>query len=1032
MAKTTKRETMNARMYVFFVIGALCIFYQASATDNIYIAELMVESNVTLEAQAVVTSLGSVGGIEVKDEDGALYTVTLTQNELTAECLIFGDDSSCNCSTGYTWSNEICYSHECCRDMTCNKNVSHITPLCVTKQTVRINGSVTLSGTTWEAGKTTQLTMEFEKLNAFDSLNITGQRQDNSIADFEAAVNVQVNTSKLQEVVTSLEGTLNAVILVDTEGMVTIESPSSPVCYKSSPVLQCVLEEETESSGWNITREQERLELFEGSVVKLDTSCVTEDYKSCTQVTLEEITSIWEGMYECGFTSGSIRHTAKSKLDVASLPDEIILSTNPLTTDCSKKQKVEPVVIMATIPKSTENFRVVCKYTYGCTIQSNTTDGDHQIYKFEAQINCEKQEPHFANITFKNSKDQEKSAKVDIPVIYEGSPFCEEEVLNGEFWPRTPSGDTAINRSCTEGRTGYKSRTCKDRTWEPVFFYCVNQELNNVERDADNFMKGLGATEEVAFNIFERLKNFSVTFVTDTSSISDTTADVNASINVLSLMARASETIELHEEVFDDFILAASNMLNTSWSGVNESVVHDMSSSYLESVENLVQNIKVNQSTGVQSPNLDLNFCSRPDCNVTVFDIRVTMNITYGIMKTLGIKNLMDRMTNNFKAPGNVSLILSATLENNNDTSLQIRMDFPTEQQEFGKRDCVFWNTTDREWSKVGCTAKKSHGNRTVCACTHLTSFSVLMAKGKIKDEVLDLITLVGLGVSVCSLLIFLIVESLVWSAVVKTNLSHFRHTALVNIAVFLLLANCCFLASTSPEDLSESWCFALTVGKHLFYMAMFSWMLCMSVMLVHQLIFVFSPLRKRVFMFLSSIVGYICPILIVGSSYVYCRYTGRDYFKKDTCWLVYVRLLEGSIHAFLLPVGTIILTNLFSMVVVIVTLVKSSAPEGSKAEDKETIKSILKVVVFLTPVFGVAWIIGFAQLMLNDESPLHRVALYSFTILNSFQGLFLLITGCFAEQKVREELFKLVMAKSKGKSESMKNLTSTTYTKDK
>uniref|UniRef100_A0A3B4TZW3 Adhesion G protein-coupled receptor F3b n=1 Tax=Seriola dumerili TaxID=41447 RepID=A0A3B4TZW3_SERDU len=286
---------------------------------------------------------------------------------------------------------------------------------------------------------------------------------------------------------------------------------------------------------------------------------------------------------------------------------------------------------------------------------------------------------------------------------------------------------------------------------------------------------------------------------------------------------------------------------------------------------------------------------------------------------------------------------------------------------------------------RVGCVVKSSDGNRTRCECNHLTSFSVLMAKSDISTEILDMITYVGLGVSVCSLLIFLIIESLVWSAVVKTNLSHFRHTAIVNIAVFLLLADCCFLASSFPETISESTCLVLTICKHLFFLAMFSWMLCMSVMLVHQLIFVFSPLRKRVFMFLSSIVGYLCPILIVGCSYLYSKYTDKPYHNKDTCWLIFERVLEGSVHAFLLPVGTVILTNVFSMVVVIVTLMKSSVPDG-KSDEKETIKSIIKVVVFLTPVFGVTWVIGFFLLILDGDDPMFHVANYSFTILNSFQ----------------------------------------------
>lgn len=415
-----------------------------------------------------------------------------------------------------------------------------------------------------------------------------------------------------------------------------------------------------------------------------------------------------------------------------------------------------------------------------------------------------------------------------------------------------------------------------------------------------------------------------------------------------------------------------------------------MSSNYLQSVESLVKNTNVNVSSGVQgnngakSPNLDLKFCSS-HCSVTVFDIGVHLNMTTGTLKTVAVKNLMDNLRRGY-GEGSSSLLLSATLENNSTSPVEIILNFPKEHLNYSKHRCVFWNTAAGDWSEEGCIVEQSDDNRTLCKCNHLTSFAVLMSGHDTSDDVLDIITRVGLIVSACSLLIFLIIEVLVWSAVVKTNLSHFRHTALVNIAVFLLLADCCFLASTLPETLSPTWCLVLTVGKHLFYLAMFSWMLCMSVMLVHQLIFVFSPLRKRVFMFISSIVGYVCPILIVGCSYVYSKYTNKKYYDPKTCWLVFERLLEGSMHAFLLPVGTITLTNLFSMVVVIVTLLKSSVTDSGKADDKETAKSILKVVVFLTPVFGVTWLVGFAQLILDKDGPYYRVASYSFTILNAFQ----------------------------------------------
>uniref|UniRef100_A0A8C5A2V4 G-protein coupled receptors family 2 profile 2 domain-containing protein n=1 Tax=Gadus morhua TaxID=8049 RepID=A0A8C5A2V4_GADMO len=286
-------------------------------------------------------------------------------------------------------------------------------------------------------------------------------------------------------------------------------------------------------------------------------------------------------------------------------------------------------------------------------------------------------------------------------------------------------------------------------------------------------------------------------------------------------------------------------------------------------------------------------------------------------------------------------------------------------------------NMLNQSWEAVNIT----DGNETVCECSHLTPFSALMSKTTLILPFLDELTYLGLGVSICALLLFLIIEALVWSAVVKSNLSHFRHTSLVNIAVSLLLADLCFLASSFPDKISENVCLVFTICQHLFFLTMFCWMLCLSVMLVHQLIFVFNPLRKRVFMFLSSIVGYIVPMLIVGSTYVYYKYTGSDYRKKGTCWLTYEGLLRGSIHAFLLPVGVVVLTNLFSMCVVILTLTKTAVPDDNKS-DAETAKSILKVMLFLTPAFGLTWILGFVI----TQSGLMIFITYAFTILNSFQ----------------------------------------------
>ncbi|KAG7259681.1 hypothetical protein CRUP_021686 [Coryphaenoides rupestris] len=885
-------------------------------------------------------------------------------------CLILGEVIKCDCGPGYMWTNEVCYNTTtCCSADTCTKPITdYFSTLCIPK----------FQGT-----------------------------RDN-IADFEANVSAVFETWKLLEVLGNLEMDLGADIVMDTVGLVEITSTAGPlVCYEATPVLTCTFNEVTSVAVWSLSRGDEFAELGNGSVSQITSGCGTAERPSCVVLTLQKVKGTWAGVYKCGFSEGSVQHTAQMGLAVALLPDTVEMLVDPLTIDCSEKTAEDSVDVRVTtiIPNTTEGYTFM--------------DGLHYLIK--SSISCKPtDEAHYVTITFLNQKEQKKATRLDMSAIYPGAPLCEEVVEDGRTWPRAPSGATVFNRTCEEGRVGYASRTCEGSTWLEVFFQCVSVVMFNVMNDADNFKQGFGATQSGAEGIFGNLLNASI----KNSGSKEDIADLSVSINILTTMAQASENVALQEPLLPNMIGAASNMLNQSWGAVNATVGNSMSSNYLESMEGLVHNIVANNSKGVLSDNLQLNICDSledEDCNSDVFGVAVNLSKSQGIIKTMAVRNLAEKLQNNYKPSKTASLVVSATVQSSSNKHIDIQLDFPKEYPDYNKVRCVFWNITSHQWSEEGCMLDKSaDGNRTVCSCTHLTPFSALMSKTPLDLPFLKELTYLGLGVSICALLLFLIIEALVWSAVVKSNLSHFRHTSLVNIAISLLLADLSFLASAFPNKISETMCLVFTVCKHFFFLTMFCWMLCLSVMLVHQLIFVFNPLRKSVFMFLSSIVGYVLPMLIVGSSYVYYEYTGGDYLKKETCWLTYNGLLRGSIHAFLLPVGVVVLTNLFSMVVVILTLTKTTASDKS---DKDTAKSILKVVLFLTPAFGVTWILGFIQLLLGDmeeedsvdgtTQPFFVIFIhYAFTILNTFQ--------------VREEVLKIIMSKTSSDEKSAKNTTNT------
>lgn len=420
-----------------------------------------------------------------------------------------------------------------------------------------------------------------------------------------------------------------------------------------------------------------------------------------------------------------------------------------------------------------------------------------------------------------------------------------------------------------------------------------------------------------------------------------------------------------------------------------------------------MKNIEVNNSDGHNSSNIQLQFCRNNSvCNKTLFNVELELNSTSPLVKTMGIQSMASRLPKGIYQDSIFpALVVTAVIEKSHHAFIRMSYPIPENDSTGNSPFCIFWNTTENKWSDDGCIVLESSENTSYCECNHLTSFSMLLSKTPVNLPFLDQITYIGLGISICSLIVFLIIECLVWNAVVKSNLSHFRHTSLVNIAVCLLIANCSFVASSFPNILNDTLCLVLTLLKHFFYLGMFFWMLCLSMMLARQLIFVFSPLRKKVYMPLAIIVGYFCPIVIVVVTYLYYnKRTDVTYYNRASCWLTYVSAMQGSLYAFLLPIGFVVFANLCSMGVVISTLLKSAATDNTKKDDKEAAKSVIKVIVFLTPVFGGTWILGLFVFLLEDDGFLKVLINYAFTIFNSLQVNIVITNICITFHSKHEK----------------------------
>nr|XP_042105984.1 adhesion G protein-coupled receptor E3-like isoform X4 [Ovis aries] len=219
--------------------------------------------------------------------------------------------------------------------------------------------------------------------------------------------------------------------------------------------------------------------------------------------------------------------------------------------------------------------------------------------------------------------------------------------------------------------------------------------------------------------------------------------------------------------------------------------------------------------------------------------------------------------------------------------------------EESKKSLCVYWD--ELAWSNEGCHVTFSDGARTVCSCSHLSTFAVLMASVKLKeDPVLTMITYVGLSLSLLCLflaaLTFLLCRSI-------QNTSTSLH---LQLSICLFLAYLLFLTGikrTEPKVL----CKVIAGVLHYLYLAAFTWMfleglhLFLTVRNLKVANYTSAGRFKKRFMYP---VGYGVPAVIVTVS---AAINPQGYSTTNHCW---INLENGFILSFLGPVSAVILVR--------------------------------------------------------------------------------------------------------------------------
>ncbi|XP_042575392.1 adhesion G protein-coupled receptor E1-like [Cyprinus carpio] len=339
------------------------------------------------------------------------------------------------------------------------------------------------------------------------------------------------------------------------------------------------------------------------------------------------------------------------------------------------------------------------------------------------------------------------------------------------------------------------------------------------------------------------------------------------------------------------------------------------------------------------------------------------------------------------------SKVVTATVSNNETTNLKkpVNLTFSHLEKKNEKHICVFWDhkLEGGAWSTEGCTTVSSSAGQTVCSCSHLSSFAVLMALYDIGDVYeLRLVTLVGLPLSLVCLLICIVTFYLVRS------IQSTRNTIHLHLCISLFIAYFVFLVGITRTE-NKVGCAVVAGILHYLFLAAFCWMCLEGVQLFRMVVLVFNTTLRPIYMFAA---GYGVPAVIVAIS---ATMNASGYGTDNYCWL---NIKEGFIWSFYGPVCVIIIVNVFFFLITIWKLAEKFSSLNPDLNSLRKIKAFMVTAIAQLCILGITWVFGCFQF---DEGTLAMS--YIFTILSSLQGVLMFIMHCWLSKQVREEYAKFL-----------------------
>ncbi|XP_072287814.1 adhesion G-protein coupled receptor G4 isoform X1 [Pyxicephalus adspersus] len=356
------------------------------------------------------------------------------------------------------------------------------------------------------------------------------------------------------------------------------------------------------------------------------------------------------------------------------------------------------------------------------------------------------------------------------------------------------------------------------------------------------------------------------------------------------------------------------------------------------------------------------------------------------------------------------SYVISATVEGVNiqslDQPVKIKLQNFRSNEDLNPVKCVFWdpakNGNTGGWNESGCSEEYKDAEYTLCTCSHLTHFGVLLDLSRtglnpLDSYIMSLLTYVGCGITT----LFLGV-TLVTYGMFRQLRRDYPTKILMNLTFSLLMLNLIFLINNWLSSFKiHGLCVSVGVVLHYFLLTSFTWMGLEAVHMYFAFVKVFNSYIHKYILKLC-IAGWGIPTVIVaivlsinvdfyGDVYTLERYKSPT--DESFCWIMSNKVFYVTVVAYFC------ITFLINISMFIVVLLQIKSLKATKIRDwKSLFLHDIKSTLSLAFLLGLTW--GFAFFAWDSV----QVAfMYLFTIFNTLQGFFIFVFHCLIKENVRK-----------------------------